>query len=98
MQLLPPLVGASVVIGRPCLVIGRAPIALEAHLRAVHDHHLEPDRGDRPISGGRKGAFYLRLPLGPVATNERSSRRATNRPWESSHVWRRTSSILRPTR
>jgi hypothetical protein len=49
-------------------------------------------------SRGKEKAFYLLLPVDPVETNERTSRRTTNWPWESSHLWRRTSSRLWPTR
>jgi hypothetical protein len=49
-------------------------------------------------SRGKEKASYLLLPVDPVETNDRTSRRATTRPWESSHPWRRTSSRLWPTR
>ena len=49
-------------------------------------------------SRSKEKVFYLRLPVGPVATNDRTSRRATNWPWGSSHIWIMTSSRLWPTR
>jgi hypothetical protein len=51
---------------------------------------------DRSRDKGK--VFYLRLPVGPMLTNDRTSRRATTRPWESPHAFWRTASKLWPTR
>jgi hypothetical protein len=59
---------------------------------------MEPARAATSVPTGvidrsriKEKAFYLLLPVDPVETNDRTSRRATTRPWESSHAWRRTS-------
>jgi hypothetical protein len=56
--------------------------------------------GPLSLAGLRTGRFpfHLPLPVGPVVTNDRTSRSTTARPWEASHAPTRISSRLWPTR
>ena len=68
-------------------------------------HSMEPAQAATSVpievidrSRSKEKAFYLLLPVDLVETNERTSRRTMNWPWESSHASRRTSCRLWPTR